>query len=87
MVEYEISSPFDVSINKPFKDELKKKYTKYCKDTKAKITQEVLINLVGKIWYDDKLSSEMEIKSFKTTGIIPALDKNEYEMFIVIIHR
>ena len=26
--------PLDVSINKPFKDELKKRYTKYWKDQK-----------------------------------------------------
>ena len=33
--------PLDVSINKPFKDELKKRYIKYCinqKDTKARVT-------------------------------------------------
>ena len=38
--------PLDVSINNPFKDELKKRYTKYCiaqKDTKARVTQEDLI--------------------------------------------
>ena len=45
--------PLDVSINKPFKDELKKRYTRYCiyqKDTKARVTQEDLINWVGEIW-------------------------------------
>ena len=39
--------PQDVSINKPFKDELKKRYTKYCidlKDTKTMLMQEDLIN-------------------------------------------
>ena len=34
--------PLDVSINKPFKDELKKRYTRYCmdqQDIKARVTQ------------------------------------------------
>ena len=38
---------FDLSINKPFKDLLKKRYTKYCidkKDTKTRVAQEDLIN-------------------------------------------
>ena len=44
--------PLDVSINKQFKDELKKRYKKYCidqKDTKASVIQEDLINWVGEI--------------------------------------
>ena len=51
--------PLYVSINKPFKYELKKRYTKYCidqKDTKTRVTQEDIINYVGKIWYDDRFS-------------------------------
>ena len=52
--------PLDASINKPFKDELKKKYTKYFIDQKDtfKVTQKDLINWVWEIWHDDKLSSE-----------------------------
>ena len=60
--------PLDVSINKSFKDELKG-YTKYCidqNDTKERVTQDDMINWVREIWYDDKLPSEMAIKSFKT---------------------
>ena len=52
---YEISQPLDVSINKRFKDELKKRYIKYCIDqkyTKARVTQEDLINWVGDmVWW------------------------------------
>ena len=39
--------PLDVSINKPFKDELRKKYTDYWIETKnsnAKVSQNDLIN-------------------------------------------
>ena len=39
--------PLDVFIKKPFKDELKKRYTKYCmnqQNYKARVTQEDLIN-------------------------------------------
>ena len=42
--------PLAVSINKPFKYELKKRYAKYWidqKDTKASLIQEDLINWVG----------------------------------------
>ena len=77
--------PLDESINKPLKDELKKRYTKYCtdqKDIKARVTQKDLINWVGEIWYDDKLTSEMVRKSFKTTWITLELDGNEVKMFI-----
>ena len=75
----------DVFINKPFKDELKKRYTKYCidqKDIKARVAQEDLQNWVGEICHDDKLSSEMVSKSFKNTEITLATDGSEDEMFI-----
>ena len=54
--------PLDVSINNPFKDEFKKRYTKYCidqKETKTRVTQEDQINWDWEIWYDDKLFSEI----------------------------
>ena len=65
--------PLDVSINKPFKDELKKRYTKYCMDqqnNKTRVTQEDLIKSVAEVWYDDKLSSEIISKSFKQRGLL-----------------
>ena len=46
------------------------------------VTREDLINWVGKIWYDDKLSSEMVSKSFKTKGITLALYWRENKVFI-----
>ena len=57
----------DVSINKLFKDELKKWYTKYCKDQqdiKASATHEVWWNWLQKFWYDDKSFYEIISKSF-----------------------
>ena len=44
--------PLDISINKPLKDESKKRYTRYCldqKDNKARVTQEDLIDWIGEI--------------------------------------
>ena len=41
-----------------------------------------MINWVEEIWYDDKLSSEMISKSFKTAGITMILDENENKMLI-----
>ena len=78
--------PLNVAINNLFKDELKKKsYTKILyrsKWCKAKMTQEDMINWVGEIWYDDKLSSEMISKSFKTEGITLTQDGSGDKMFI-----
>ena len=54
--------PLDVSINKSFKDELKKRYTKYYivqNNTRTMLTQEDLINWIRDILYFDKLSSEI----------------------------
>ena len=88
MVDFKISSTLNVSSNKLFKDELKKSYTQYYidqKDTKERITQEDLIKLVRKIWYDDKLSSEVVSKSFKTVGITLALNGSK-TISSVIIH-
>ena len=64
---------------------MKKRCIKYCinqKDTKARVTQEDFINWVGEILYDNKLSSIMINKSFKTTGIILELDGSEDGLFI-----
>ena len=75
----------DRSINKPFNDELKINYTKYCmdqQDIKARVTQEDLINWVAEVWYDDKLFSQIISKSFKTVLIILALDEREDKIFI-----
>ena len=77
--------PLNVSINKPFKDELKKRYTKYCKDqqvNKARVTQEDLINWVAEVLYYGKLTSEIISKSFKRAEITLVLDKSQDEMFI-----
>ena len=64
---------------------MKKSYTKYCtnqKDSKARITQEVLINWAGEIWHGNKLPSEMISKSFKIAEITLALDGIEDKMCI-----
>ena len=77
--------PLDVSINKPFKDELRKKYTKYCIDQEegnTKVSQEDLINWVWEVWYSEKLSQEIIKKSFKIAGITLNIDGSEDEMFI-----
>ena len=52
------------------------------KDTKERVANEDLINWIGEIYYDDKLSSEMVSKLLKTAGITLALDRNEGKIFI-----
>ena len=75
----------DVSINKPFKDELIKKYTDYWMETKnsnAKVSQNDLINWVWEVWYCKSLYLNMIRKSFKAAGITLNLDGSEDEMFV-----
>ena len=77
--------PLDVSINKPFKDELRKKYTDYWMETKnsnAKVSQNYLINWVWEVWYSKRISSNMIRKSFKAAGITLNLNGSEDEMFV-----
>ena len=77
--------PLDVSINKPFKDELRKKYTDYWMETKnsnAKVSQNDLINWVWEVWYSKSISSNMIRKSFKAAGITLNLDGSKDEMFV-----
>ena len=77
--------PLDVSINKSFKDELRKKYTDYWMETKnsnAKVSQNDLINWVWEVWYSKSISSNMIRKSFKAVEITKSLDGSEDEMFV-----
>ena len=69
--------PLNLSINKPFKDKLKKRLTKYCMDQ-----QTDLINWVAEVWYDDKLPDGFISKSLKIAGITLSLDRSEDEIFI-----
>ena len=67
-----------VSSNKSFKNELEKRWIKYCidqQDIKARVTQKDLINWVAEVWHDGKLSSEIISKSFKTAGITLTLER------------
>ena len=77
--------PLNVFINKPFKDELRKKYTDYWMETKnsnAKVSQNKLINWVWEVWYSKSIFSNMIRKSFKAAGITLNLDGSEDEMFV-----
>ena len=75
----------DVSTDKQFKNELKKMESNNCMDQhdiKARVIQEDLMNWVKEVWYDDKISSEIINKPFKTEGIINVLDESKNEIFI-----
>ena len=81
--------PLDVSINKPFKDELRKKYTDYWMETKnsnAKVSQNYLINWVWEVWYSKRISSNMIRKSFKAAGITLNLNGSEDECLLPTIN-
>ena len=60
----------DVSINKPFKDRIRKKYNEYWLGKgNIKVLRKEIFNWVGEVWYDDNLTSYMIEKSFKKAGI------------------
>ena len=43
--------PLDVSTNKPFKEEIRRKYYEYCiENTKFKVSRKQIIDWVGEIW-------------------------------------
>ena len=81
--------PLDVSINKHFKDALKKEYINYCinmNEENLKITREKMIEFVCKVWYDEYIiTKEMIKKSFICTGII--YDKNQKEGLFIACQK
>ena len=75
--------PLDVSINKPFKDALKKEYVNYCIDIKGenvKITREKMIDFVCKVWYDEYIITKEMIKKslFVQVLFIIKIRKRDY---------
>ena len=75
--------PIDVSINKPFKDGIRKKYNEYWLEKgDIKVSRNEILNWVGEVWYDDNLTSYMIEKSFKKAGITLNIDGSEDDLFI-----
>ena len=75
--------PLDVSINKPFKDGIRKKYNEYWLEKwDIKVSRKEILNWVGEVWYDDNLTSYMIEKSFKKAGITLNIDGSEDDLFI-----
>jgi len=75
--------PLDLSINKPFKDAIKKKYREFCiywKNTR-KPNPEHLIQWISEIWWSDGISEKTIQHSFKKGGINLKLDGSEDFMF------
>ena len=59
--------PLNASINKPFKDELRKKYIDCwmeTKNSKAKVSQNEFINWAWEVWYSKSIYSNIIRKSF-----------------------
>ena len=75
--------PLDVSINKPFKDGIRRKYNEYWLEKgDVKVSRKEIIDWVGEAWYDDKLSTDMVVKSFKKAGVTLNTDESEDNLFI-----
>ena len=69
-----ILQPLDVSINKPMKDALKKKYTEYCIESNHninnKVSRDKIMNWICEVWYDEEIITKQMIeKSLIITGI------------------
>jgi len=76
--------PLDFSINKPFKDNMRKKYTEFVikYGGNKKPIPEDLIEWIVSSWYDPKvIPKEMIVNSFKKTAISNKMDGIEDNMF------
>ena len=80
-----ILQPLDVSINKPFKTLIRKKYAEYCCNKNLsyiKISNNLIINWVSDIWWDEFAINRNMIKySFRITGISNNLNGSENLLF------
>ena len=80
-----ILQPFDVTINKPFKTLIRKKYAEYyCNKNLSyvKISNNLIINLVSDIWWEEFAINQIMVKnSFRTTGISNNLNGSENLLF------
>ena len=70
-----LMQPLDVSVNKGFKDALRKKYVDYCIDINQfqnkKVTKIQMLNWINDIWNNKNMISEKIIKkSFLVTGLV-----------------
>ena len=76
--------PLDIAINKPFKDDMRKKYNEFAikYGGNKKPVSEDLIEWIVSSWYDPKvIPKEMIINSFKKTAISNKMDGSEDNMF------
>ena len=80
-----ILQPLDDTINKPFKILIRKKYAEYCCNKNlsyVKISNNLIINWVSDIWWDEFAINQIMIKnSFRTTGISNNLNGSENLLF------
>ena len=76
--------PLDLAINKPFKDNMRKKYIEFVIKFggNKKPVAEDLIECVISSWYETNvISKDMIINSFKKTAISNKMDDTEDNMF------
>ena len=77
--------PLDVSINKPFKQNLREKYISFCINNGAeniKVSRTKIISFICEAWYDSSvISKDIVYKSFRVTGIANKLDHSEDQLF------
>ena len=78
--------PLDISVNFPFKHYLNTEYFKYniANMNTKKITQNNIINMICKIWYDEnKISDDIIKKGFKVSGITEDFNQNQSKIKFV----
>ena len=74
---------FDVLMNKPFKEEIRRKYNEYCiKSVNIKVSQKKMIDWVEEIWCCGKLTSAVISKSYKRIWVTLNLGSSVDELFI-----
>ena len=78
--------PLDISVNFPFKHYLKEEYCGFniANMNSKKITQNDIINMICKIWYDEnKISDNTITKAFKITWITEDFNQNQSKIKFV----
>ena len=82
--------PLDLSVNKPLKEKLKKKYNQYIIDKgdedntlfhnhQAKVDRKLIVQWVHEIWEND-INSDIIVNGFKKSGITAKDDGSEDDM-------
>ena len=76
--------PLDLAINKPFKDNMRKKYIEFVikfGGNKKPVAEDLIELVISSLYEPNVISKDMIINSFKKTAISNKMDDTEDNMF------